>query len=523
TCGNSSLLRNRVVLLGFASDFEAALASMHLTLSEGGGRPLILNDFVWGAVTEAGHTIVSHPRGGLGEPLVAVTRDPLLLTSLNDKNAPGCRQRLLVSSRIELVLANFEAIQRFAESNRTLLVAGAAQRENARKLRDFGWTVWEPTGNDLPMARADQVPQTVRGLAESERALALDLRVGNAPQMRIKDPIVSGLFRCFSQVGSLVPSDDGMKEPLLASFADALNDVFYSLASWLRVPKSTSSDWHVNGRLLLDRSRALLVQVAGSAAASALDRFLEAVDEYQSLYPAGTITMKGRELLRIVDIAGSNESLKHRFVCSSQRTRDESTAFFASEGRKVACCTVQQMRTEDDVYRVVPMSIFNRQKFARLLDPWPANQLMLVGYDFELDIYQRRLEGRSRARAGLTLSRQKSSAISGLPETFFRPQSTHSSPMPAAPAIDTSSNGKFGELEIDGLDRLVKNRRPTPASSLANSTTPASIVNFAKNSWAALSPEHVVLVIGSDAAREALIQPRRAAELTDGSRLVMRE
>ncbi len=41
TFGNSSLLRNRVVLLGFSTDFEASLASMQLTLSEGSGRPLI--------------------------------------------------------------------------------------------------------------------------------------------------------------------------------------------------------------------------------------------------------------------------------------------------------------------------------------------------------------------------------------------------------------------------------------------------------------------------------------------------
>ena len=48
TCGNSSLLRNRVVLLGFSSDFEAALESMQLTLSELSNRPLVLKDFIWG-------------------------------------------------------------------------------------------------------------------------------------------------------------------------------------------------------------------------------------------------------------------------------------------------------------------------------------------------------------------------------------------------------------------------------------------------------------------------------------------
>jgi hypothetical protein len=522
TCGNSSLIWNRVVLLGYASDFEAALSSMELTLSEGNGRPPVLKDFAWGTLTEDGQTIITKPLGGLGEPLVAVTRDPFLLKPLSNFSGSPSRQRLLVSSRIELVLAHFDAIQTFAERNRVLLVASGAQRDNARKLRDLGWAVWEPTGSVLPVAKPNRVPQSVRGLAASERALTLDMHVGNALRMQVKDPFVSRLFQSFSDVGSAIPLEDGTSEPLLAGFADALNDVFFNIASWLRVPEPTSSEWYASAKLQLGRSRGLLIQVAGAAAAASLDQFLATVDEYERSHSVGMVTMKGKEILRIVDLAVANESLKHRFVCSSLRARDETTAFFASVGRKVACCTIQQMRAEDDVFRVVPISIFNRQKFARLLDPWPANQLMLVGYDFELDIYGRRLAGRLKSRAGLSLSAKESSAMTGLPETFFRIPIAAVVPISSNSTGDHSSNDKLVDLEVDGLNRLVKARRPSPSLNEADSTIPANVVNFAKNSWAALSPEHLVLAIGTDTAGTA-IQLRRTVDLADGSRLVMRE
>jgi hypothetical protein len=158
TYGNTKLIRNRVILLGSRQQFEATLNEAPIIVSRDGDEhpSKAFEKYVWGYVDEERRAVVTNPYGTTGDPLVAVTQDALLLGREPGSEDSG---RILVTGRLELVRNNLQIVQRFAERNRVLLLAPAARREDALKLRESGWSVWEPRGWEL---RADEPRKTFR-------------------------------------------------------------------------------------------------------------------------------------------------------------------------------------------------------------------------------------------------------------------------------------------------------------------------------------------------------------------------
>ena len=145
--GNSSLMKNRVVLMGSRAEFERFLDQLVLSPELNGQVipcPASSRDFCWGFLHEEGRPVVTHPHDGLGEPLVAVNRDPLSLRNALLANGSDARKRTVVTSEITTVLRNLDLIDRIAERQKVLLIAELRRRDEVRDLRERGWIVWEP-------------------------------------------------------------------------------------------------------------------------------------------------------------------------------------------------------------------------------------------------------------------------------------------------------------------------------------------------------------------------------------------
>jgi hypothetical protein len=89
TFGNTGMIRNRVVVLGQRQRFEDALREAGIILALGANAQKIraFGKFVWGYIDDGRKSVVTHPHGSIGEPLVAVTQDALLLNGAETKES----------------------------------------------------------------------------------------------------------------------------------------------------------------------------------------------------------------------------------------------------------------------------------------------------------------------------------------------------------------------------------------------------------------------------------------------------
>jgi hypothetical protein len=99
TFGNSCLMRNHVVLLATRARFERFLEQADLSTPasrEGVSNKTFAEQVCWGYVQEDGQVVISNPDGALGEPLVAVNREPHDLRKLLARENIG--QRTIITS-----------------------------------------------------------------------------------------------------------------------------------------------------------------------------------------------------------------------------------------------------------------------------------------------------------------------------------------------------------------------------------------------------------------------------------------
>jgi len=145
TYGNTSLIRNRVIVIGSQADFERFAEGVRIVAgADRDPRGALADDFPWGVVTETGRLAVVSPRSGLGNPLVALTRDPLLLRELCTTKGTEKGSRIVLTDNVDLTMRSLDLVERNGEAQRFMLLAPARRREDVAVLRSRGWLVWEP-------------------------------------------------------------------------------------------------------------------------------------------------------------------------------------------------------------------------------------------------------------------------------------------------------------------------------------------------------------------------------------------
>lgn len=523
TFGNTGMIRNRVVLLGQRQRFEDALKEAALILAHDakGRRIRAFGKFVWGYIDEARKAVVTHPNGAMGEPLVAVTHDALLLEGAETK-ANGSR-RILISNRIELIRRNLEIVQRFAERNRVLVLAPAERRDDASELRESGWSVWEPRGWELNVTGGEPSVRGVPGLSQSLRSLSADLQESTFTSVSVRSPELQLIYDHVSAIGEALPAEEAEFDPRLDEVRQGSSNLFFLLASLLEAPDEADAARLSECSALLKNHQQHVELCLGAAVAERVGRLRDSVDSFAAGLGDGQKSPKGEALLSFARRVSLHT---HAFVADFGRDRERLARFLESNGeRGFLSLTAQGLREVRRPSRLAAFGFMRRDGFARLIDPWPATEVTFIGYNFEIEKYERRLRQRNQLRDRLGLNDGPRSRLTGLPSGEFGQRKCNSAGLPKEPSGTAEVDGDA----ISGFDRLVDTRRskvhrPVVHRKAGEATVQARYMTFYGTSWAALTEEHEVLAVrGIGGGPRSTVVELEVPDLAAGTRLIIRE
>jgi hypothetical protein len=525
TCGNTKLIRNRVILLGSRQQFESTLNEAPIVVPRDGHEHTsrAFEKYVWGYVDEERKAVVTNPHGTTGDPLVAVTQDALLLGRGPGSEVSG---RILVTGRLELIRSNLQIVQRFAEGNRVLLLAPAARREDALKLRESGWSVWEPRGWEL---RANDSPEGLpgfTGLSRSLHSLSADFVASPFSMTSVRSAELQAAFGHISAIGQALPAEEYGMDPRLDELRAACSDLFYSMVSWLQEPASDEIERVGVLASTIKQHHSHADRCLGPDAAGRISGLLESLDRFRAEVVNAPMTPKGEALLKLAEIAVKDAFVPHAFVAGAVRERDRLARFLDAHGEfQHPCMTVWAAQGASQLTRVVAVSLMHRSAFARLVDPWPAPEVTFVGYDFETDIYERRLRYRNRMRDRLGLDDVPRSRTTGVSPGEFGSRAFNSTAEPSradanAPMLPDTLLARFDR--VIGGHRSVQ-RRPVPIRKPGEEVVQARYMKFCGTSWASFTEEHEILAVLAGAATTSRVVEMEVSDLAAGTRIIVRE
>jgi len=518
TCGNTGIIRDRIILLGSRQRFEDALTQAAVVLNGDfkGAKVRALRNFVWGYLDDTGAPVVTNPRGATGQPLVAVTQDVLLLQHCASE--PGGRGKVLVSSRFELVRRNLELVQRFGDANRIVVLAPAERRDDARKLRDLGWLVWEPQGGEV-RARETGAVRGLPGLARSLRSLSADLSDSFYRVVPAQCEALREGFDHLRALGHALPADEEGMDPRLDEIRHTSSDLFFSISSWLDAPGKDDVD-HIHGlTAVLKRHYPHAERCLGSERAQHLPGLMQCADRFFGSLSGSVMTPKGAALLELAKRV-SGDVHRHAFVTDFGADRDRVVQFLENKGASGhQCLTVQGLREARSISRIVAFGLIRKDGFARIADPWPALSVTFSGYDYETEIYERRLTQRSRSRKRLSLDDGPRSRITRFAQADFGDRKD----------LDQSrASPEQEDAVLSSFDRAVGTRRttarrPVIARRLGEVTVQARYMSFCGSSWAAFTEEHEVLAIRGLIGATSTVTEMDVSDLMPGTHIMIRE
>jgi hypothetical protein len=519
TFGNTFMIRNRVILLGARQRFEDALKDVAIILARGADRHRIMafKKFVWGYIDENRRPVVTHPYGTTGDPLVAVTQDALLLDADSPKS-----ERILVSGRFELVRRNLEIVQRFAERNRVLVLAPAERRDEALKLRDLGWSVWEPGGSELRVD-ARQCVKGLPGLSRSLRSLSVDLQESAFSVVSVRSAELHDAFDHWSAISAALPAEDSEMDQRLDETRRASSELFYSMVSWLQAPDRHDIE-HIHELAgVLKNHHRHAERCLGAATADRINKLLGASERFVAKLSDAKMTPKGEALLAIAR-RESHRTLA--FVTDFVKDRDCLARFLESSGQSgYPCLTVQGLREVRQPSRIVAFGLVRRVAFARFVDPWPAREITFAGYEFESEKYEARLRQRRRMRDGLDLDEASRSRVTGLCSGDFGARKGDGA---GAPSDSSRTSSQADDAALLVFDRAVGNRRSIYHRPIVNrrpgeAVVQARYMTFCGKSWAAFTEEHEVLAARGTMGAISTVTEIDVADLVPGTRIIIRE
>jgi hypothetical protein len=510
TFGNTGLFRNRVVLLGARASFERFLERTRLSPMVGATVlpcPPLSEHFCWGFLHESGLSVVLVPEGAAGQPLVAVNRDPL---NVRKGMIEGAHQRLLLSSDVSVVLRSIDLVERIADRNALLLLASARRRDDVLPLRQRGWTVWEPTPQELHGLLLTTQETGVVGLDACLRGLKAE-HGSRTSEMPCASAALGAAYRQLDSISDAIP-EDALDNDLVAGLLERCRAGFFIAAGWLEFPDSQHlSEYH-----------ALIDELVSPGAAFALATSREAASEIEALGLAllnvlrsgdpGTPTPKGEGLLRLIPTGDSGFGFRQELLVGSASARLTAADFLARHARQVQCRASADPVSADVPRRAIVTNALGRETFRKILDPWPAESLMLLGYGFETAIYRSRIERRARLRGALRASEEIRAIVADDPLL----------------SLGTETGPPMSDLAERGFERIVRatelanTRRPRIEVRPGDAQDRAVFCRFVGHSWGAFTEDHQCLLLDEGPAGQGSVRRIEVPDLRVGHRLIMR-
>ncbi len=513
TLGNTCLMRNHVVLLGARSEFERFLEEAKFAVELPGGAVAgadLADQFCWGFVHEDGQLVVSQPDGSLGAPLVAVNRDVHDLRAL--LASATSERRTLISSDMSSVLRHPGLVEQFAERHSVIVLAESRRRYDALSLREKGWIVWEPAPWEISPIETLPPLTGVRGIDFSLSGSNRDLRQV-VSWMSCKSSAVAESFKLFQKFTASI-EQEALGSDDVAEVVQLCKEAFFRTTSLFQFPTAQSGA-ELRGMLAqLERRNAGFLAACGEATGQQLGQIAGGLRQFVEGGKPGTPTQKGAELLKLSETAKGFQK-KQVLAVGSPKVRTAAREFLLSHDAKLECRTPADLHFGDVPDRIIVTGALGRESFSRIVDPWPSRNVLLLGYDFETDIYRSRLDRRRKDQERLRVDDAVRAKLTGMPnERFGRPSNPVS--LTATTRLDDVEN-------VIQVTEWRAERRPFVPRPPGEAVEMAIFCRFVGYSWAAFTPDHECLVLDANAAGRASVRKISSGDLRVGQRIVMRE
>ena len=209
-------------------------------------------------------------------------------------------------------------------------------------------------------------------------------------------------------------------------------------------------------------------------------------------------------------------------MTGSNYNKDRAATFFEASGIPIRCVQPSDLGEPHDLQNVTAFSIMGREKFARLVDPWPSPNLLFAGYGFENDIYRRRLKLRSVQKRNLRLTDEERERITCYSSAAFGP---------APPVQEQSEDDSPNTDPVKALDAVVdagkwdwSRRLHIPRPSAGESTLEARVVRFAGRSWMPATADHRLLCLRVSPGKNVPgVEQLLPEDVRGGTRILARE
>lgn len=526
TFGNSGLYKTRIVLVGSQKEFGRVLDGLKLvsTNTDQVHTPLS-NRFAWGNFAESGQPFTLHPEGSGGDPLVAIARDlaELERASLHPNVEAG--SQIILTDRLQHVLKNLDLANRVGERQRLVVLADGRQRADALTLRRHGWKVWEPQSWELfsPGDAMEPAKTGLLGFDRTQHSASAERRPGIA-YLPKNVPALSSAYELLRKIGDLLGDESAIEDLRMQESMETIRNLFFSVTNWLSFPAPAQIAECSASLQRLRGEQTYVARYLSPDAGLAIGAFVDAIERFVTSPRRGSITPKGEALLELAMNAALSQTLKHVLVTGSRQSREEADAFLAANNIDMQCKLATELNDGDQFPGAVSFSILRRDMFEKFIDPWPSKEIVFMGYNFEIELYKRRLHWRVSQKRRLELNSDMRTALTSLPANFFGP---------APPVIDVDSPIPDANLDLQ-TDPFLENprigksetRRPIRIDVLPNEQSEdAHIVRFIGQSWMPMAIDHrpVCVIQAGAVGQKSGVEHIEISDLHPGMRIIVRE
>jgi hypothetical protein len=505
------------MLLGSRTDLEAFLEETKL-IPEGATRaepvPNLASEFPWGSIDGEGTVYIEHPRSTPGEPLIAATRNFVAARKASEKADLGTK--LFVSRWLEGCLQNLETISRIAQRQRAILILDASARDRVGPLRRDGWTIWEPTPSDV-IGQEISLPSGLGCLDRNIRAATRE-KSCVVSYSRCSDERLRRCYEHLLALGDAIKALETMDEEVLDERVDErvseLWNTFLQTAGWLSAPEAEEHEATRTGLMEKQLTLAILQRSVPNRLLEPMRAALGQLKAFVDHFRPGTTTPKGNALVEALERKDPGA-----LVFGSARERDRARLVLAGVYPTQKIFSVGERREGFDDEGIVACSMMARNAFARFFDPCPSSSICIVAYDFEEEIFRRRLMWRSVQRSRLSLDSETRTRFgaSAVPDEQTQPEDPSSHDQTRAAA----------EPEQPAIERVAMSSRrprfelPRSAGRESEQTREGRLCRFASCSWAVFTPGHSISVLNQMGA--STLQRTTVDDLLPGDRILLRE
>jgi hypothetical protein len=305
---------------------------------------------------------------------------------------------------------------------------------------------------------------------------------------------------------------------------ETIREVFFSVTNWLSVPTSaqlaecSTSLQHLRGE------QTYVARYLGPDAGSALEAFADAIEGFVTSPKRGGITPKGEALLELARSAALNPTLKQVLVTGSRQSREEADAFLTANNIDLRCKLATELTDGDEFLSAISFSILRRDMFEKFIDPWPSKEIVLAGYDFEINLYKQRLRWRESQKRRLELNPGVRTSLTSLPATSF---------VSASPAVDVDNLVPVTAIDVqtDPFEQLSRFGNPETRRPIRIDVSPneqgedAHIVRFVGQSWMPMAIDYrpVCLIQAGVDGKRSGVEHIELSDLQPGMRVIVRE